>query len=363
MKTRRWVWLIGVLAGGMVVLFLRTYVDRGALILIFGAVVSLAMIAGELGIVCIQVRSPSQADLVPPGARPADGRVELLPIAGAEGEANAADPRFLAFRGLKPLEVREHSPAASRQLTRSNPPLLGRIALVSLFIGRDSRSWQDDEIARSHQSIIRAGEWVEREASRWRAPVNLLVSQVYFVVENHAVDDVELTFVPEGDEVGPIEEGAMTKALIDASRAALSLGFRDVVDWMNQITERVDVDAVVWLVHPRRAGRSLAIPLDLSELSGVSLALCYARESSFPEPLTRPPWTDPVTIAHELFHLFGASDKYGTSLRSYPARSVTSHDIMRMEFANLGRLRVDSLTAVEIGWYSPNKSLTADFSG
>src|SRR5947209_8748055 len=163
-----------------------------------------------------------------------------------------------------------------------------------------------------------------------------------------------MTFVVEGEGYGPFEARAATKALIDTSRAASRLGFRDAVDWMAQVNPRIAADARVWLLHPRRAGRSLAVPLDQTELAGVSLAVCYAREANFPEPLAGAPFTDPVTIVHELLHLFGATDKYGVSLRRFPPRTVSSRDVMRLSEERLSRLRVDAMTAREIGWADPS---------
>jgi len=85
-------------------------------------------------------------------------------------------------------------------------------------------------------------------------------------------------------------------------------------------------------------------------VAGVSLAVCYARDENFPEPLDGPPFTDPVTIVHEVLHLFGASDKYGVPLRSFAPKSVTNREVMRLDENSLIRLRIDPLTAREIGW-------------
>ncbi|SIO59910.1 hypothetical protein SAMN05444166_6204 [Singulisphaera sp. GP187] len=344
---RQGFWLAGALAGGSLVWILRSLVSPGTLILGVGAVMLFAALVGELIVAFTAIRSTRRV-IPPPNAQPADGRIERLVITGATGEPNRRDPRFSAFRALRPVE---NLPPPARLPSGSMPPLLGRITLVSLFVGRDQHPWSDDEIARAHAALFRAGEWIEREAIRWKAPVNLTLADTYFVVDDdEATNDVEMTFEPEGESVGPLEAHAVTKALIDTSRAASKLGFRDAVDWMEQIRARVDADALVWLLHPRRAGRSLAIPLDLTELAGVSLAVCYARESSFPEPLIRSPFTDPVTVVHELLHLFGASDKYGVPLRSYPPRSVSPRDIMRLNELSLSRLRIDRQTAWEIGW-------------
>ena len=140
------------------------------------------------------------------------------------------------------------------------------------------------------------------------------------------------------------------KAVIGATRAAVRLGFRDAADLFQAVEARVESDAAVWLIHPRRAGRSLAVPREESGLRGVSLAVCYARESSFPEPMVGPARTDPVTVVHELLHLFGATDKYGRSLREFAPKAVTPREVMRLAETRLSRLRVDAETAREIGW-------------
>ncbi len=223
--------------------------------------------------------------------------------------------------------------------------------MLSVFLGRDGRSWSDEEIARAACRLEKAGRWVEREAIRWGAPVNLDLADTYFAVDIPEPDDVEVTFVPQGDRMEPFEAHATSKALIDSSRAAAAprLSRCRGLAGQNQPEGRRRRSRV-WLLHPRRAGRSLAVPLDDTDLAGVSLAVCYAREANFPEPLTGPPFTDPVTVVHELLHLFGASDKYGVSLRSFPPGTVTSRDVMRLSESSLSRLRIDPATAREIGW-------------
>jgi len=67
--------------------------------------------------------------------------------------------------------------------------------------------------------------------------------------------------------MAPIEACATSKALIDLSRAAARLGFRDAEDWLRRINPRIEADVHVWLLHPRRAGRSLAVPHDRTELA------------------------------------------------------------------------------------------------
>jgi hypothetical protein len=280
--------------------------------------------------------------------RPADGEVGIAPMATVRGEPNPRDPQFRRF------VERESDPADAKPARlepgRPAPPLLGRVVLISIFLGRDGKSWSDAEIAEAHDALRRAGRWIEREAIGWEAPVNIELADTYFVAEDDSLDEVEVNFVPQGEQLHPQESRASIKALTSATRAAVQLGFQDAADLVARINPRVEADVRVWLLHPRRAGCSLAVPLDATELAGVSLAVCYAREANFPEPLTRAPRPDPVTFAHEALHLFGAEDKYGRPLGSFPPGSVTARDIMRLNEMPLTRYRVDPLTASEIGW-------------
>ena len=142
----------------------------------------------------------------------------------------------------------------------------------------------------------------------------------------------------------------MTKYLAIASRASARHGFADMAELAGRIRGRLDVDAQAWLLHLRGAGRSMAIPAGDSALAGVDLAVCFSREASFPEPTSGGGRVDPLTVVHELLHLFGATDKYGVPLADFPGDTVTRDDIMRMDHETLDRLRVDDRTASEIGW-------------
>ena len=277
---------------------------------------------------------------------PADGVVEVVPVPHASGAPNPIDPRFRRYSALEPI------PATRRaRPPRAHPPLLGRVAFASLFLGRDGRGWTDAEAARTHSAVIRAGEWIEREAMRYGAKVNVQVADLDFA----AIDPIReaavaLEVLPEGDGEGLYDAHAETRLVASASRAAATLGFCDVADLCGAVADRLRADAVVWLIHARAAGRSFVVPERDTGMRGVSLAICYAREDDFPGPLIGPPFADPATFAHEALHLFGASDKYGVPLASFPAGATTRQDIMRLDEAKLSRLRIDPLTAREIGW-------------
>lgn len=300
-------------------------------------------LAGEALLLWRDIRKPSRPAR-PRDLRPPDGRWEVRSIAGAEGAANPVDPRFHAFQrfGANP-DVLSTDGAAP-------PGLAGRILLVSLFVGRYGSSWSDAEIAAVMRALGRGAEWIEREAQRWGVSVNVDLAATYFAADDPTDPDVIVRFVPEGDHVGPFEAQADAKTIASASRAASSLGFADIVELIRAVRGRCAADIVVWLVHQRAAGRSLAIPSNESPVPGVALAVCYAREASFPEPLDSPPFPDPTTFVHEVLHLFGATDKYQEPLNSFPRGWVSDRDVMCLYQTALPRLRVDRLTAREIGW-------------
>jgi len=336
--------LVGVLIGLSLAWAIQPAPGTGFYLMAFWMSFFALAVMGEVVILIRRIRRlPPPSD--PIDTRPADGRVEVTAILGVRGEANLRDPRFRRFLALEA----EEGPTRTAN-RRAPPPLSGRVVLVSAFIGRDGTDWSAAEVAGAHAALTRAGEWIERQAIRWEAPVNVALAETYFAMKDDHAEDVEVTFVPEGDGAGPFEADAAVKAVAAFSRAARCLGFRDAVDLTDQARRRVEADALVWVMHPRRAGRSHAVRHDDDTLPGVALAVCYPREANFPEPLAGPPFVDPVTIVHELMHLFGASDKYGVPLRTFPPRSVTPRDVMRLNFESLPRLRVDPLTAAEIGW-------------
>lgn len=307
----------------------------------------------------------------PPGprdTRPADGRIDRARVLGCRVAPNPRNPNYGRFLGFEPdSRLPTAGPGAPRRRGRAGwpQPLLGRVVVLSLFIGRHGTSWSDREIAYAHRALERAAAWIEREAMRWHAAVNIEVAETYFVSDDDVVEDVVVEFAPRGggpagpyggvargEDVEIFDVNDIVKIVAGASRAAARLGFADVADLVAQVEARVEADACAWLLHLRSEGRSMAIPEEVTALDGVNLAACYAREADLPGPLDGPVFSDPITYVHELLHLFGAEDKYGVPLGRYDRRMLTDRDIMVLAHESLARLRVDPLTALEIGWPS-----------
>ncbi len=280
-------------------------------------------------------------------ASPADGVVGIAALESVEAEPIPGLEPFLRF-------TRERSDESIRpaKLESRNPPLLGRVAVVSIFLGRHGMAWSENEIAQAHEELNSAATWIEQEALRWSAGVNLELSQVVFVHEETVEEDVEVVLALESASRGLWDRDTEVKHLSAVSRAARAWGFADGADLLARTNARLDAEAVVWVLHHRSAGRSVAIPAARAQLPGVGIAVLYSRYANLPEPLGdgEAPWPDPLTLAHEMFHLFGATDKYGHRLSRYALGTVTNRDIMRLGAKTLTQHEVGPLTAYEVGW-------------
>ncbi len=299
-----------------------------------------------------RVRRRVQGGAVTRGpAAPVDNPPEgVVPLPFEPAEANPASPRHARYVG--PFRDADRTPDRPGMPWRRTPcpPLRGRVVLVSLFLGADGRGWSDAEVARHLASLERAARWMEEEAGRYGARVGVGVADVYFAVDGETAEEVEIQVAQSGGELGLFEADMGIRAITLMSRAAASLGFRDAVDFVQEVAARLPGATVAWLLHLRLAGRSFAVPLDRTDLEGVSLAFCHARQANFTEPLIRPPVPRAAVLAHEVLHLFGAQDKYGWPLSHFRAGGVTDRDVMRLESERLADLRVDPITASEIGW-------------
>lgn len=288
--------------------------------------------------------------------RPADGIVEVRELLGVQSVPNCRNPEIGRFVSVDPdFKSPEGCGASvvSDPEGRWNPPLIGRVAVASLYLGAHGKRWTDEEIAESCRALLRAGRWVEEQAQSWNAPCNLELLGTYFEEEWGEEEPLAWEDQPNNPENSAIALDTDSEALRAVTLAARRLGFEDAKGLSRAVEARVFANHVVWLVHVRRGGTSHALPNDLTSflgLAGISLAICHCRESLDAERLRGEARTDPVTVVHELLHLFGASDKYGRPLRKFTPSTVSHRDVMRLDETRLSRLRVDPATARELGW-------------
>lgn len=289
------------------------------------------------------------------GPRPADGRVEITSVRNMTVEPFPLDVRFQ--RLVQKLNPSRNSsvPLACGSVPRPTAPL-GHIALGSFFIGRDGRAWTDREIADTLNALARAARWVEAEAALWSAPLN--VSQLSpFVVGMDAsprTPGVLLKGIEEHQSAlfDPTESAQLLHA---AGAIATEHGFASLLDLINTFSANVDADLVIWYLHSLSQGRSHLLAEEEGPALAPRAAICYAREDEPPDRWSGTVVPDPCTFAHELMHAFGATDKYGVSSSHFPPGEVSPHDIMRLDMNRLSQLRIDPMTARELGWWSGQK--------
>jgi hypothetical protein len=349
---RLWYWLGGLIVVAILAVALQAHAAGSdwqpfALFLLWGCL----GIAGELVALIRGLSAPRVGDHSR-DHRAADGTVEVASMSGVVGTPNLFARPYQRFESFEPSESLT---CAGPVGDRTCPPLLGRVVWTSMFIGCDGRPWLDHEIAETHAALTKAGTWLEQQAIHLGATVNIELADTYFLAQDDTLDDVEVALITHGDRYAPADSREPEKLLITASRAAAALGFQDAVDWLLATRTRVPADVHVWLVHLRRAGCSQVVTEHDTGAGTIRLAVCYAREGLYPEPLSKVPYSDPVTIVHEVLHLFGATDKYEVPLRSFAPGTVTSQDVMRLKESRLQRLRIDPPTAAEIGWAQKNR--------
>lgn len=237
---------------------------------------------------------------------------------------------------------------------REVPRLRGEVVVASLFAGAYGRDWSDEEVARARAALARALGWIEAEARAWGVEVKIDGEGEVFrgaSPPGMAVEPVALTRASQEWEEWLMEADEPTRDFAHASRSAATIGRRDFIALAEEVRQRRgDASAVVWIFHPLRQGQPYALATDHSPIAGVALAVCPALDDSQSGPLLGEAAPDSATYAHELLHLFGATDKYGTALSRFDRSMVSSRDVMRDGFGSLSAMRIDALTARELGW-------------
>jgi hypothetical protein len=237
-------------------------------------------------------------------------RIESVP--GLDALAAIAGPDRPVDRPHSPPE-----PAESR--------LLGRVVMASVFLGRDGRAWQPEEIRSVIRALERAVTWLVSEADAWGASVRFeILREVAIGTDASPRRPHALEYGLQENESTLFDAEESSELLRAASVVAARLGFRDFPTLAAVIAARLGADHVVWFLHNLSQGQSHYLDPAHTGVPGLRVAACYARED---EPATHwagPVFADPATYVHELLHAFGATDKYGGSTRRYPRGEVSS---------------------------------------
>jgi hypothetical protein len=283
---------------------------------------------------------------------PADGVVEIADVGHVATRLNEVDRRFHEFVRMD-RRVDDSPGSHSVRARIATGPLRGTLALASIFLGRDGLGWSDLEISQAHRFLFKAGEWLEREAIEWSVPLNVALCRMYLApIDSEPRAEVALEISNEEYRSSLFAPEETARVFAGCSAWAQKSGFPDMASLLLELTREIEADLVFWLIHSRSEGRSELHSESETGVKGLSLAVCYAGEADAPGPLRGRPFLDPLTVVHELLHAFGARDKYGTTLSRFPKREVSNRDVMRLDRDQLSKVRIDPMTAREIGWYA-----------
>ncbi len=300
---------------------------------------AILMLAAGLGKLTLDLRIRSMRKPGPTLASDLVDALQTRPLEGLPGYRRVLGPGRPVTKSLVP--------------DGGSPILKGRLKLATFLLGRDGRDWTDAEIAAVIQATQSAADWLAGEADQWEIPLTIEIQKELVIGTNDAPRSPGELVMAMDEFDSSLEDFEESAAVVRAaSGVAAELGFRDLPTLVACLNDPLADDvAVVWMIHSLSQGQSHYLDATETEVPGLRLAVCYVHEELPDAPWRGPIFADRVTIAHELLHAFGATDKYQASTTRYPRGAVSEWEVMLLHHKALGRLRVDPLTAREIGWH------------
>lgn len=202
--------------------------------------------------------------------------------------------------------------------------LKGTVSVFHLFMNSSSsQPW--DEITRNKtmEKVQMAESWLIREARRFNQTVDF---------QNIILSDIRMEYKQVIPEFCNYYAGLPTfEKMIDANVGS------------SQIYKESEKNYnTVLVVHISKIFRSFACPTYVA----------LKPNSNLPEFCVVSSHESPAVYAHEMLHLFGADDYYSefSSIMQKYRSEFLSHSIMFNARISLDDLRVDGLTAQNVGW-------------
>jgi hypothetical protein len=235
--------------------------------------------------------------------------------------------------------------------------LAGRCVVFQLFVG----PWRPRERARALRAVRVACDWLERQAEAHDVALSLVTEPASLCLLDPArVPAPALTWADPWRVYRREEDGAARE--LRKLRPQLE---QAVTQRLQELPWQPDSVCVIAHLPHRRVGFALPAANDLQLPSQLEICACGRRSRA-------------AVYAHELLHLFGASDLYfppwrwlsdkgetDAGVRDREFRMIVSaNHVLAARFGNsimyqtrspLERLRVDPLTARAVGWRGPDR--------
>jgi hypothetical protein len=237
--------------------------------------------------------------------------------------------------------------------------LTGRCAVFQVFIGTD---WRRDDRRRCRRAVRAACHWLEEQAQAHRVSLHLLTDPAdLYLLDDARISSTKLTWPDRWRAYRSEQDGTCQQ--LARLRPRFASAIRERARRMEQ-----KPDQVCLIVHlpVRNIGFAMPARNDLHLESEMELCACGRKSSA-------------AVYAHELLHLFGASDLYLNPWQVLTREGETDKrtglieqrivsaglkrlhalfgsSIMHTTSLSLERLQVDPVTARAVGWRKPDAS-------
>ncbi|MCB1146346.1 MAG: hypothetical protein KDK38_06050 [Leptospiraceae bacterium] len=250
--------------------------------------------------------------------------------------------RFFLIIGITALAI---SAKHSTKNAGSASELKGKIYSLVLFITDQQDSWTKDEKLLMLEKQNQAQEWLVEQARRYNVDLSFECSGQFGFEE-----DIALDFVERGTASGRESVDWVSKILYKSGYQST----QDLVKWVKDNTECDQIQVIIF-TKGKGNGYAMAYANNMSRekyfVEGTMLYEKYNNGSDKP----------PASIAHELLHLYGASDLYKTFRQSAEkekiARQKYPNSIMLKVSYDINELEIDNFTAWAIGWHTEHEPI------
>lgn len=250
--------------------------------------------------------------------------------------------------------------------------LLGKVVIYSIFVDtKQALPWTEFDITSTQDSIARAADWLMAEAKKRKIDL-----------------DIQLAY-HENKNVMPIAMNLPKSSLCHVMSTPRSKSGKHIIDsWSNKIAKQAGMSL------PKDTSRVIKTKNVISERERLvaklrdiyktdNVVILYFVNNYFKEELSVSLYTNtslftefsiisfknPAVIAHEVLHLFGATDLYPIAVKSRKGYSYAydyetlnkdfPNEIMYVQHKQINKLMISPITEYLVGW---SKSLDNCYS-
>jgi len=222
----------------------------------------------------------------------------------------------------------------------TNIKLSGDIDVYVFFMDDDESSWSVYETdAFMRESVSVALEFIKDKGAEWGININFTVFEYSTAQEG----GFEMRY--DGKVNKDLNVGGSTKDVLE--QAARCIGYASADEMHENIIKNNGGREVIYLTAIEKDGISYTRNQTGGSGRYTEHCVLFAEKVAF---FNVAMVSMPDTVAHEIFHLFGAEDLYKPSARERAASEICPNDIMLLDTRNMEKLDVGEYTAYTVGW-------------